>query len=84
MHKAALEKAILDMLAERDAGKTICPSEVARGLAGEEDRSAWEALMEPVRAAARSLVTKGKLEITQGGKVVRSDTAKGPIRLRLK
>ncbi len=79
---SALEAAILRLLAERGAGKTICPSEAARAVGGEADRGAWEALMEPARAAARRLVAAGKIAITQGGQVVDPSTAKGPIRLR--
>jgi hypothetical protein len=79
----ALEGAILRLLAERGAGKTICPSEAARAVGG-EDRAAWESLMEPARAAARRLVAEGKIVITQGGRVVDGSTAKGPIRLKLR
>ena len=77
---AVLEQAILDLLAARGAGTTICPSDVAR--AREQDESAWRALMEPVREAARRLVAKGEVEITQRGHVVDPSTAKGPIRIR--
>jgi nucleoid-associated protein YgaU len=79
-----LEQAILLLLAERGAGKTICPSEAARAVAPTEDRTDWEPLMEPARAAARRLVAAGKLVIVQGGRVVDGSTAKGPIRLRLR
>jgi hypothetical protein len=78
-----LEKVILRLLTERGAGKTICPSEAARAVGG-EDRALWEPLMEPVRAAARRLVVEGKIMITQGGVVVDGSTAKGAIRLRLR
>ncbi len=78
-----LEEEILRLLHARGAGKTICPSEAARALAGDEDRAAWEPLMEPARAAARRLVAKGSIDITQAGHVVDASTAKGPIRLRL-
>jgi hypothetical protein len=79
----ALEGEILRLLAERGAGKTICASEAARAVAG-EDTAAWEALMEPARAAARRLVAERKIVITQGGRVVDGSTAKGPIRLKLR
>ena len=79
----ALEEAILRLLQERSAGKTICPSEAARAVGGEE-RAAWDALMEPARAAARRLVAAGRIVITQGGQVVDPSTAKGAIRLRLR
>lgn len=87
-----LESAILDLLAERARGATICPSEAARSVAvvagrigdvaaGKGDE-AWRALMEPARMAARRLVAKGEVEITQKGHVVDPSTAKGPIRIR--
>ena len=75
---AALEQAILDLLAQRAGGATICPSEAARAVAP----SGWEKQMEPARAAARRLVARGLLVITQGGRVVDPSTARGPIRLR--
>ncbi len=79
-----LEERILQLLAERGAGKTICPSEAARAAAGSDERAAWEPLMEPARAAARRLVAQGRIVITQAGQVVDASTAKGPIRLRLR
>ena len=85
---AALEETILRMLRQRGAGKTICPSEAARTVAGggemSNDRAAWEPLMEPARAAARRLVAAGSIVVTQGGHVVDPSTAKGAIRLRLR
>jgi hypothetical protein len=88
---AALEAAILSLLAERAAtagqdkiDKTICPSEAAKEVGGKETRRDWEGLMEPTRDAARRLVAKGKIVITQHGAVVDPSTAKGPIRLRLR
>ena len=89
-----LEDAILTLLAERtadgDLTKTICPSEVARLVAGDdhnkpkEQRRSWEGLMEPARAAARHLVAQDRIVITQHGKTVDPATTKGPIRLRLR
>jgi hypothetical protein len=79
----ALEVEILRLLKERGAGKTICPSEAARAVGG-EDKVVWEGLMEPARAAARRLVASGEIVVTQGGRVVDASTAKGPIRLRLR
>jgi hypothetical protein len=78
-----LAQTILQLLAARGAGKTICPSEAARALAG-DDPAAWQPLMEPARAAARRLVAAGSIVITQGGHIVDPSTAKGPIRLRLR
>lgn len=74
-----LESAILSLLAARASGATICPSEAAKAVGDGE----WRALMEPARAAARRLVVRGTIEITQGGRPVDPSTARGPIRLRL-
>ena len=79
---AALEAAILELLARRGAGKTICPSEAARQVAGPEAREAWEPLMEPARAASRRLASAGRLVVMQGGHPVDPSHAKGPIRLK--
>ncbi len=80
----ALEAAILELLAERGRGKTICPSEAAKVVGGTETRRAWESLMEPARAAARRLVAADRILITQHGNPVDPSTAKGPIRLKLR
>jgi len=76
-----LEQVILKLLAERQAGATICPSEAARQV-GNARQIDWRTLMEPTRQAARRLVAAGKIEMTQKGRVVDPSTAKGPIRLR--
>jgi len=75
----ALESAIQTLLDQRARDATICPSEAARVVGGDE----WRDLMEPSRRAARRLVAQGVVEITQKGKVVDPSTAKGPIRIRL-
>lgn len=75
-----LERAILDLLAARAAGATICPSEAARVVAP----TGWESLMDDVRLAANRLAAAGAIDITQRGTVVDPSTAKGPIRLRRK
>ncbi len=75
-----LAAAILELLAARRPGATICPSEVARAEADDEH---WRALMPAVRAAAARLAAAGRIVVTQGGVVVDPETARGPIRLRL-
>ncbi len=78
-----LERTTLALLDARARTSTICPSEVARAVAGADaEEAAWRALMEPARMAARRLVAEGQVEITQGGRVVDPSTAKGAIRLR--
>ena len=73
------ENDLMQLLKKRGAGKTICPSEILS-----EDLKEDKAVMEQVRQAARRLVAKGEIEITQKGQVVDPSTAKGPIRLKLK
>lgn len=76
---SALEDAIVGLLGARARDASICPSEAARQVGGDS----WQSLMEPTRMAARRLVAQGKVQITQGGKVVDPSRAKGPIRIRL-
>jgi hypothetical protein len=85
---AALEAAILSLLAERSADgetkKTICPSEAAKLVGGMEARRDWEALMQPARAAARRLATAGRIVVIQRGAAVNPAVVKGPFLLRLR
>lgn len=75
---ARLEAAILRLLRARAATATICPSDAARDVGGED----WRDLMEPARQAARRLVEAGEVVVTQRGRVVDPATARGPIRIR--
>jgi hypothetical protein len=75
-----LEDTIVELLESRAASATICPSEAARAVAPD----AWRQEMEAARRAARRLVAAGRIDITQGGRVVDPSRAKGPIRLRLR
>ena len=77
----ALENAIFQLLAQRQPGASICPSDAARAVYPAAHQ--WRAAMPVVRAVAAQLANQGQLVVTQGGKVVDIDTAKGPIRLRL-
>jgi hypothetical protein len=76
---AALERKIVELLEQRAAGATICPSEAARAVAEN-----WRPLMERARMAARRLVDAGAVEITQRGRVVDPSSARGPIRVRFR
>ena len=81
MRDAAIEQAILALLAERAPGKTICPSEVARTLAGDAEAQ-WRPMMPAVRNAADRLASEGRLQVLQRGHAVASAVqAVGPIRL---
>lgn len=75
----SIEDSIFALLAERDPGKTICPSEAARALDGE----AWRRLMPQVRATAVGLARQGRLVITRKGRPANPDAFKGVYRLRL-
>ena len=72
---------IRDLLEQREPGKTICPSEAARSLGGDDG---FRPLMPVVRDAARAMVADGEIDVTQKGEVVDLDSARGPIRLRLR
>lgn len=74
---ADIRETIAELLARRDPGKTICPSEVARALGGDE----WRDLMEPVRAVAGELAARGDVVVTQKGQPVDIATARGPVRI---
>ncbi|MEM1182410.1 MAG: DUF2256 and DUF3253 domain-containing protein [Acidobacteriota bacterium] len=73
-----LERTVIELLDQRARWATICPSEAARRVAPDD----WRPLMEAIRSAARRLVARGEVEITQRGRVVDPSTARGPIRIR--
>jgi hypothetical protein len=78
----AIEQEILRQAAARGAGKSICPSEVARALAPENE--AWRRLMSQVRAAAIRLAREGRVEVLRKGKPVDPNAEiRGVIRLRI-
>ncbi len=76
---SAYADAIRALLDRRAPGRTICPSEAARAVGGDDG---FRAHMDVVRAAAREMVARGELEVAQRGEVVDLDAARGPIRLR--
>lgn len=71
----AIRAKILAFAKER-AGKTFCPSEVARALSEE-----WRPMMPHVREAASLLVEEGRVRCTQHGRASEPTRARGPIRL---
>ena len=75
------EVAILALLDRRGPGRTICPSEAARALGGDDG---FREHMDEVRQAAASLRERGVIEVTQRGRAVDPATARGPIRLGLR
>ncbi|MDN3566573.1 DUF3253 domain-containing protein [Paeniroseomonas aquatica] len=79
--EASIAAEILRLTAERGPDKSICPSEVARALAGGDD-GPWRPLMTPVRQAALVLQQAGAIEILRKGKAVPAEQVRGVIRLR--
>jgi hypothetical protein len=79
----AIAAEILRQAEARGAGKSICPSEVARALDPREE--AWRRLMGPVRAAAIRLARGGRIEVLRKGKPVDPEAEiRGVIRLRIR
>ncbi|MEM8813116.1 MAG: DUF3253 domain-containing protein [Pseudomonadota bacterium] len=77
----AIAETILRLCRARGASKTICPSEVARALLG--DDGPWRDGMADVRVVAARLVREGKIRATQKGEPVDPVQIRGPIRLGL-
>lgn len=74
-----MRAAILEAVAARGPGRSLCPSEVARALAAAD----WRRLMPAIRAEAAALAEEGRIAVTQGGRKVDPRAARGPIRLTL-
>lgn len=79
---AAVEARIFALLAQRQPGATICPSEVARSLVP-EGSGTWRARMPQVRQVAQALAQQQRLRVTRGGVPVEATAPGGPIRLGL-
>jgi hypothetical protein len=72
---------IIDLLGQRAASASICPSEVARALRPETGE--WRPLMQPVRDAAAALAREDRIIITRKDERLDPDAlGPGPIRLR--
>lgn len=74
-----IEAEILRQLGQITGNSTICPSDVARALFSDSE---WREQMETVRMAARRLVDRSEVLITQKGSPIDASTATGPIRIR--
>lgn len=74
-----LRETILKLSHERGPDKTICPSDAARAVGGDD----WRELMDEARETARALARNGDVEITQKGEVLDPNAEwRGPIRIR--
>lgn len=76
-----IARTLIRLVDARGSGKSICPSEVARALAG-ADETEWRRLMKSIRAIAVDLARAGEIEITRKGKPVDPNAFKGVYRLR--
>ena len=76
-NETRLRHADVRALLRHRAGKTICPSDVARTLGGEH----WRDLMPQIRDVAGEMAGVGEVTVTQKGETVDPCTARGPIRL---
>ncbi len=74
-----LAELIRALATARGAGKTLCPSEVARTLAPD----AWRPLMSRVRAEAVRLAQSGEVAIYRKGRPVDPASFKGVYRIGL-
>jgi hypothetical protein len=75
-----IEETILALVEERGPGKTICPSEAARAIAGDKPDE-WSRLMGPVRQVAVRLMKQGRIVIRRKGKTVDPDDFRGVYRI---
>jgi len=71
------EAAILALLEARGAGKTICPSEAARSLAGPDGD--WRVRMDAVHTAVDALLEQGAVTLTWQG--APKSERRGPYRI---
>jgi hypothetical protein len=71
------EKAILTLLKERGPGRTICPSEAARRLAG--PGGDWRARMDEVHESVDRLLAQGDVALSWKGKPL--DQRRGAYRI---
>ena len=71
------ESAVLHRLAQRTRDATICPSEVARDLVGEDGD--WRARMDDVHRAVDSLLEEGRITLSWKG--LPMERRNGPYRI---
>lgn len=75
-----LAAAISALAIHRGPRSSICPSDAARAVGGEN----WRDLMNDARDVAGELAEAGEVEITQGGTVIDPEGEwRGPIRIRM-
>ena len=77
-----IKASIFRLLAECGQGKTICPSEAARDIAGKDEKK-WRLLMKPIKQVAVVLALENEIQITRKRKPVDPLAFKGIYRLSL-
>ena len=82
MNQDQLAETVLELAAARGPGKTICPSEAARALAGNKPEN-WSPLMSPIRHVAIRLMKEGRITIMRKGRPVDPDDFKGIYRIAI-
>lgn len=80
VQNSLIDGKIAELIAMRGAGKTISPSDVARALAGSDEKK-WRLLMKPIRARAVLLAEQQEIAIIRKGKPVDPANFKGVYRL---
>ncbi|MBV9079321.1 MAG: DUF3253 domain-containing protein [Methylobacteriaceae bacterium] len=76
----AVEDTILALTTQLGPEKTICPSDAARALAG-NDPEIWRRLMPDIRRVAIRLMKEGRVLIKRKGRVVDPDDFRGVYRI---
>ncbi|HYE44640.1 MAG TPA: DUF3253 domain-containing protein [Caulobacter sp.] len=73
-----IEDAILDLLAQQPAGKSIDPAQVAKRLQPER----WQRILGQVRSTAVGMARQGQIVILRHNKPADPDSFKGVYRIR--
>jgi hypothetical protein len=79
MSADAARTATLALLAARAEGATVCPSEVARALAGVAGHGDWRGEMPAVHEAVDGLLAEGAVRLSWKGKAM--PVRQGPYRI---
>ncbi len=77
-----LEAVLLELLARRARGVSVCPSEAVRQFVSPE-HPRWPDLCHRARRAACRLAGRGLVELTKAGAVADPSRTSGPVRVRL-
>lgn len=76
MNVRAARKAAMAFLAERQEGKTVCPSEIARAMTQGHN---WRDAMPQVHEAIDALLVEGSVQLSWKGEIMTERS--GPYRI---